>query len=72
MGGSLGFLLGLSVIGFIKVFEWMVTKLCLNKLVDKYKEKIEHDNPEKPEKSEKSEGEPRDVYVLSYENHLMK
>lgn len=41
MGGSLGFLLGLSVIGFIIVLEKILGFLFLDKLVEEYKRKVE-------------------------------
>jgi hypothetical protein len=41
MGGSLGFLLGLSVIGFIIVLEKILGYLFLDKLVDDYKQRNE-------------------------------
>lgn len=39
MGGSLGFLLGLSVIGFIILMEKILGFLFLDKLAEKYREK---------------------------------
>lgn len=39
MGGSLGFLLGLSVIGFIIVLEKILGYLFLDKMVERYIEK---------------------------------
>lgn len=41
MGGSLGFLLGLSVIGFIIVLEKILGYLFLDKLVEEYKQKAQ-------------------------------
>jgi Amiloride-sensitive sodium channel len=41
MGGSLGFLLGLSVIGIIIVLEKILGYLFLDKLVNDYKQKTE-------------------------------
>lgn len=41
MGGSLGFLLGLSVIGFIIVLEKILGYLFLDKLVEDYKQRNE-------------------------------
>lgn len=41
MGGSLGFLLGLSVIGFIIVLEKILGYLFLDKLVNDYKQRTE-------------------------------
>lgn len=53
MGGSLGFLLGLSVIGLIVVLEKILGYLFLNEFIEKYKAKKQQkldDNalPEKP------------------------
>lgn len=39
MGGSLGFLLGLSVIGLIVVLEKLLGYLFLNKFIEEYKAK---------------------------------
>lgn len=39
MGGSLGFLLGLSVIGLIVVLEKILGYLFLNEFIEKYKAK---------------------------------
>lgn len=39
MGGSLGFLLGLSVIGLIVVLEKVLGYLFLNEFIEKYKAK---------------------------------
>lgn len=39
MGGSLGFLLGLSVIGLIVVIEKVLGLLFLNKFIEKYEAK---------------------------------
>lgn len=39
MGGSLGFLLGLSVIGFIIVLEKILGYLFLDKMVERYRQK---------------------------------
>jgi hypothetical protein len=56
MGGSLGFLLGLSVIGLIVVLEKLLGIWFMNKFIENYKakklEKLERE--EKLEKSEKS------------------
>jgi hypothetical protein len=49
MGGSLGFLLGLSVIGIITVVELILGYLFLNKLAEKYK--LKKERKEKLEKS---------------------
>ena len=51
MGGSLGFLLGLSVIGLIVVLEKLLGYWFLNDFIEKYKakKKLENGN-EKPEK----------------------
>lgn len=52
MGGSLGFLLGLSVIGLIVVVEKVLGYWFLNKFIEEYKAKkmLENEN-EKPEKN---------------------
>lgn len=54
MGGSLGFLLGLSVIGLIVVLEKVLGYWFLNKFIEDYKAakklEIESEKPEKPEK----------------------
>ncbi len=39
IGGSLGFLLGLSVIGFVVLLEKMLGFLFLDKLIENYEEK---------------------------------
>lgn len=53
MGGSLGFLLGLSVIGFIVVLEWILGYWFLDDFIQTYKAKKQQklENEEKPEKS---------------------
>ena len=43
MGGSLGFLLGLSVIGFIIVLEKILGYLFLDKMVEEYKKRSQKD-----------------------------
>lgn len=43
MGGSLGFLLGLSVIGFIIVLEKILGYMFLDKMLEEYKQKTQKD-----------------------------
>lgn len=52
MGGSLGFLLGLSVIGIITVVELILGYLFLNKLAENYKK-----NKERKQKDNNNDGD---------------
>jgi uncharacterized membrane protein len=54
MGGSVGFLLGLSVIGLIVVLEKVLGIMFMNKFIEQYKEK-QRKRLEGDEKVEKSQ-----------------
>ena len=57
MGGSLGFLLGLSVIGFIIIFEKFLGYMFLDKMVENYlKKKNEAEQMSKKESEGVKEG----------------
>ncbi|CRK93362.1 CLUMA_CG006903, isoform A [Clunio marinus] len=61
MGGSLGFLLGLSVIGLIVALEKILGYLFLDKLIKNNEEKA-NENVENAEKAEKHRNEPSQVF----------